>query len=198
MTVDLSCPPWCEWHLDRDIDNPNSGIAHYGGEFALDIAEVVLIGVVRRISMRVSARDDGRSRRCVIEMVDPHGVGSELSTDEAQQLAQALIDAADLRTSNLDGECPSWCLEHIDPDPDDPDDEREHRGPCFAMVVAGTYEPTVTLEVGVRAFDEEYSCRMLLEVLVQSVSTELSAAEACKAAAQLLDCIDLATLAEAP
>ncbi|MGY2126413.1 DUF6907 domain-containing protein [Nocardia gipuzkoensis] len=196
MAVNLSCPPWCESHQARDVNNPSVGIVHYGPELVLEIAEVVVIGVVRRISMRVSARDHGESRRCVIEMVDPHGVGLELTADEARRVVQMLIDAADLRLTAADGDCPPWCLEHTDPDPDDPDDEREHRGPFQAMVVAGTYEPSVAIGVRVRAFDEEYARRVSLEMLVQSVSTELLAAEACKISAHLLHCVDLVELVE--
>lgn len=196
VAVNLSCPPWCQSHRARESNNPSAGFVHCGPELVLDIAEVVVIGVVRRISVRVIARDHGESRKCVIEMVDPHGVGMELTAHEARQAVQMLIDAADVRLTSADGECPSWCLEHFDPDPDDPDDEREHRGPFQAMVVAGTHEPSVTLGVRVRAFDEEYGRRVSLDMLVQSVATELLGAEACKLSAYLLDCVDLAELVE--
>ncbi len=196
MAVNLSCPPWCESHRARDMNNPSAGFVHYGPELVLDIAEVVVIGVVRRISMRVSARDHGESRRCVIEMVDPHGVGLEFTADEARRVVQMLIEAADVRLTSADGECPSWCLEDTDPDPDDPDGEREHQGPFHAMVVAGTHEPSVPIGVRVRAFDEEDTRRVSLEMLVQSVSTELLAEEACKISAHLLDCADLVELVE--
>lgn len=198
MAVNLSCPPWCESHLAWDLSNPSAGFVHYGPELVLEIAEVVVIGVVRRISMRVSARDHGESRRCVIEMMDPHGVGLELTADEARQVVEMFIEAADVRLTSPDGECPSWCLEDADPDLDDPDDEREHRGPFREMVVAGTHEPSVPIGVRVRAFDEEDERRVSLEMLVKSISTELLAAEACKISAHLLDCADLAELVNVP
>ncbi|MGN2638953.1 DUF6907 domain-containing protein [Nocardia takedensis] len=196
MAVNLSCPPWCESHRARDTNNPSAGFDHYGPELVLDIAEVVIIGVVRRISIRVVARDQGESRRCFIELVDPHGASVALTAGEARRIVQMLMDAADLRLTSSEGECPPWCLEHNDPDPDDPDDERVHRGPFQAMVVAGTHEPSVAIGVQVRAFDEDCERQVCLEILVQSVSTELLGAEACKLSAHLLDCVDLAELVE--
>ncbi|MGN2636411.1 hypothetical protein ACTD5D_09515 [Nocardia takedensis] len=196
MAADISCPTWCEFHRQLDAGDTGTSIVHYGSEKILELAEVVLLGVVRRFSVRVSARDDGESRRCVIEIVDPHGVGAGLTVDETRCLVGLLIDAADLRFSSSDGDCPPWCQEHTDPDPDDPDDEREHRGPYHQIVAAGTHHPHITIGVRLRAFDEEYQRRVSLEVLVQSVSTELLAAEACRMAAHLLDCVDLAELVD--
>ncbi|MET7769531.1 hypothetical protein [Nocardia sp. NPDC005366] len=178
------------------MNNSSAGLVHYGPELALDIAEVVVIGVVRRISIRVTARDHGETRKCFIELIDPHGVGVALTADEARRIAQMLIDAADLRLRSADGECPPWCVTHNNPDPDDPDDEREHRGLFQAMVVAGIHDPSVAIGVQVRAFDEKYERQVCLELLVQSVSTELLAAEACKISAHLLDCVDLVELVE--
>ncbi len=120
----------------------------------------------------------------------------ELTAAEARRGAKMLIDAADVRLISAEGECPSWCLEHTDPDPDDPDGERVHQAPSRVMVVAGVHEPSVALGVRVCAFDEEDGRRVSLHILVQAVATELRAAEACKLSAHLLDCADLAEVVE--
>ena len=189
VPIDLSCPPWCVEHLARDVDAGRR--THRGPELVIEVAEVVFIGVVRRVIVRLCARDRAESRQCFIELVDPHGAVVELTVADARTAANMFLRSADLRLEPAEGPCPSWCEEHRAPDPDDPEDGLEHRGPYLAMVVPGHNGFGVTIGTRVSAFDENGSRRVVLYMVVQSIATELEGDEACKLVAHLLDCSDL-------
>lgn len=189
MAIDLSCPPWCVEHSARDVDAGRR--THRGPELVTEVAEVVFIGVVRKVIVRLCARDRAESRQCFIELVDPHGAVVELTVADARAVANMLIRSADLRLGPAEGLCPSWCEGHRQPAPDCPEDGLEHWGPYLAIVVPGRGGFGVTIGTRVSAFDENGSRRVSLYMVVQSIATELEGDEACKLIAHLLDCSDL-------
>lgn len=195
MAIDLSCPPWCVEHSARDVVDLGCR-THKGPALVTEVAEVVFIGVVREVVVRLCVRDRAESRQCFVELVDPDGAVVELTVAEARTVANLLVRSADVRLEPAAGPCPPWCEGHRQPDIDDPEDGLEHRGPYLAIVVPGRDGLGVTIGARVSAFDESGSRRVSLCMVVQSIETVLEGDEACKIAAHLLDCSDLGAVVE--
>ncbi|WP_420845270.1 DUF6907 domain-containing protein [Nocardia arizonensis] len=190
VAVVFSCPSWCVDHRDPVPGDPGDGGAHYGPELMLILDDTREPDLPRQVRIQVAAHDRDGRRRGLIGLVDPCGMAVELSPADARDVAAILLRGADLRLAPAEGTCPVWCLGHTASPGDGFDTIVEHRGPFMAVLPSESRAGGVMVSVRVTAIDEQDSREVCLELVVRSIATELTGADACRIAAHLLNSAD--------
>ncbi|WP_405180858.1 DUF6907 domain-containing protein [Nocardia sp. NBC_01377] len=190
VAVVFSCPSWCVDHRGALPGDPPGGGAHYGPEVAVNLYDQLEFDTTRQVWIQSSAHDREGHRQCLIGVIDPHGVGVELSTADARRAARILILGADLVLAPADGACPSWCLGHSEVGHELGLAAVEHRGPFMVVRHPHPYTCGVAIAVRVSAFDFDDRREVCLELITHGLATDLTGSEACKIAAHLLNAAD--------
>ncbi|MGV9836515.1 DUF6907 domain-containing protein [Nocardia niigatensis] len=200
--VPVQCPTWCDDHYQTTpsrLSPPGDG--HYGAKKWI-LAEAGEPDADQDLQMFVQlvSHDQYRARSTTINVVLPDENYAAMDSAQAHRVADLLSAGADQLRIPVPavGACPSWCIEHPDPEMLDPG-AGVHYGQEMLVPACGPLSTGSHAGVRLRAFDvdDERIARLSLIVPREAVDlTEVAArqvAEALRAAAVTCDSVATTT-----
>ncbi|MCU1642503.1 MAG: hypothetical protein JWN03_2778 [Nocardia sp.] len=154
--------------------------------------------VLPAMFVQLNAHDCNGLRHSWIDLIVPSRVHAEMTVPQAREVAAALIAGADCWDARMPAgallqphSCPLWCKQHEEARAVDPLVDRWHYGCARVVPVTGPWLSGTEVRVRLCAKDSGLGRRVVIGLIVQDDDTpELTAAEARRMAAALLDAAD--------